>query len=36
MRPNGFWKLYVFDDEEVSRGQFDGGWTIQITARVKR
>jgi len=32
--PNGRWKLYVMDDSEADRGQFAGGWSLRITARV--
>lgn len=35
--PNGTWKLYVVDDTtNASLGQFAGGWTLEIKARVKR
>jgi hypothetical protein len=34
-RPNGTWRLYVVDDGHADTGQFAGGWTLQITARVR-
>lgn len=35
--PNGFWKLFVVDDfPSVDGGQFAGGWSLQIKARVLR
>jgi hypothetical protein len=34
--PNGTWSLYVRDDGAFASGEFAGGWTIQITARVVR
>jgi subtilisin-like proprotein convertase family protein len=36
--PNGSWRLYVMDDgggSTPNTGQFAGGWTLQITARVR-
>lgn len=32
--PNGAWNLFVFDDGSSDCGQFGGGWSIKITARV--
>lgn len=34
--PNGFWKLFVVDDASGDSGQFAGGWSLQIRARVLR
>jgi len=34
--PNGRWKLYVVDDASGDSGQFAGGWSLQIKARVLR
>jgi subtilisin-like proprotein convertase family protein len=34
-RPNGTWRLYVVDDGHADTGQFAGGWSLQITARVR-
>jgi subtilisin-like proprotein convertase family protein len=33
--PRGTWSLYVWDDGHGDRGQFAGGWSLQITARVR-
>ena len=36
-RPNGTWSLYVVDDEaNPDGGQFAGGWTLEIKAKVLR
>jgi hypothetical protein len=32
--PNGVWKLWVVDDGTADVGQFAGGWSIRIKARV--
>jgi subtilisin-like proprotein convertase family protein len=34
--PNGAWKLYVVDDTLGSAGQFAGGWSLTIKAKVRR
>ena len=34
--PNGQWELYVADDLGNFSGSLDGGWTLQITAKVKK
>lgn len=34
--PNGTWSLYVYDDADQDTGQFFGGWSLQIKARVLR
>ena len=34
--PNGAWKLYVMDDTIGADGQFAGGWSMTIKARVRR
>jgi hypothetical protein len=35
--PNGTWNLYVVDDtNNASVGKFQGGWQLEIRARVKR
>jgi hypothetical protein len=34
--PNGTWALYVYDEGRPDPGEFEGGWTIQISARVRR
>ena len=33
--PNGAWKLYVVDDTIGCAGQFAGGWSLTINARVR-
>ena len=34
--PNGVWKLWIVDDVGGATGQFAGGWSITIKARVQR
>lgn len=34
--PNGTWSLYVFDDASSDAGNFAGGWSITIRAKVLR
>jgi hypothetical protein len=34
--PNGTWSLYIDDDVSSVGGSFQGGWLLQITARVPR
>ena len=34
--PNGLWSLYVHDDLGPDGGQFAGGWSLQIKAKVRR
>ncbi len=34
--PNGTWSLYVFDDASSDTGNFAGGWSITIRAKVLR
>jgi hypothetical protein len=36
MNPNGEWQLFVVDDQISSAGFFGDGWTLEITARVKK
>ena len=33
--PNGEWKLFVRDDTNMENGEFAGGWSLQIKARIK-
>jgi subtilisin-like proprotein convertase family protein len=35
-RPNGTWSLYVVDEANPDGGQFAGGWTLEIKAKVLR
>ncbi|CAA9482413.1 MAG: hypothetical protein AVDCRST_MAG05-1370 [uncultured Rubrobacteraceae bacterium] len=35
-KANGRWQLWVADDEDVDRGEFIGGWSVEIKARVLR
>jgi subtilisin-like proprotein convertase family protein len=35
-RPNGTWKLFIVDDKAEEVGEFAGGWTLEIRARVRR
>lgn len=34
--PNGQWQLFVRDDNPGDNGEITGGWSLQITARVKK
>lgn len=34
--PNGQWRLYVRDDDQFSAGMINDGWSLRITAKVKR
>lgn len=34
--PKGGWKLFVTDDASGGTGQFAGGWSLQIKAKVRR
>jgi len=34
--PNGPWRLWVMDDTAAGAGQFAGGWSVTIKARVLR
>jgi hypothetical protein len=36
MNPNGEWQLFVVDDQISNAGFFGDGWTLEITARVKK
>lgn len=31
-QPNGTWRLYIIDDATASAGNFNGGWSLDITA----
>jgi subtilisin-like proprotein convertase family protein len=33
--PNGIWQLFVFDESSPDQGQIAGGWSLEITAKVK-
>ena len=35
INPNGTWRLYVFDDDQVFEGSIAGGWALTIRARVR-
>jgi subtilisin-like proprotein convertase family protein len=35
-QPNGTWQLFVVDDEARDIGEFAGGWTLTIKAKVRR
>jgi hypothetical protein len=34
--PNGQWQLFVFDDDGGELGEIAGGWSLEITAKVKK
>src|SRR5687768_13890946 len=34
-KPDGTWQLFVHDDFTADSGNFAGGWTLEITAKVK-
>jgi hypothetical protein len=34
--PNGQWRLFVIDDRSGDAGFIKGGWSLQLTARIKR
>jgi subtilisin-like proprotein convertase family protein len=34
--PNGEWKLFIRDDDPGDNGEINGGWSLQITAKVKK
>jgi hypothetical protein len=34
--PNGTWRLFVIDDTTNDVGIIDGGWSLEITAKVKK
>lgn len=34
--PNGLWRFFVVNDEGEQDGQFAGGWSVRIKARVNR
>lgn len=34
--PNGKWRFFVFDEITPDSGQFAGGWSVVIKAKVKR
>jgi subtilisin-like proprotein convertase family protein len=36
INPNGQWELYVFDNVGSDSGSISNGWTLQITARVRK
>lgn len=33
--PNGTWQLFVQDDEDLHTGSIAGGWSLEITVKVK-
>ena len=35
-KPNGQWQLFVRDDTNGQNGEISGGWTLEITAKVKK
>lgn len=35
-KPNGQWQLFVRDDTNGQNGDISGGWTLEITAKVKK
>jgi hypothetical protein len=35
-KPDGQWRLFVYDDGAGDVGSFAGGWTLEITAKVKK
>ena len=35
-RAQGTWKLFVVDDDTIGEGQFAGGWSLKIKAKVRR
>lgn len=35
-KPDGTWRLWVYDDNSGGFGYFDGGWSLEITAKVKK
>jgi subtilisin-like proprotein convertase family protein len=34
--PNGEWKLFIRDDDPMENGEISGGWSLEITAKVKK
>jgi subtilisin-like proprotein convertase family protein len=34
--PNGLWQLFVRDDSNMNNGEIAGGWSLEITAKVKK
>jgi hypothetical protein len=36
LNPNGTWSLYVYDDFSGLVGEFAGGWSLKVKAKVKR
>lgn len=36
INPNGQWQLFVRDDTNMDNGQIAGGWSLKITAKVKK
>jgi subtilisin-like proprotein convertase family protein len=34
--PNGAWQLFVRDDNAMENGEITGGWSLEITAKVKK
>jgi hypothetical protein len=34
-QPDGTWRLWVYDDNGGGIGNVDGGWTLEVTAKVK-
>lgn len=35
-KPNGQWQLFVRDDTNGQNGEITGGWSLEITAKVKK
>lgn len=33
---NGAWQLFIVDDSDLSVGFLEGGWALQITAKIKK
>lgn len=36
LNPNGTWQLFVRDDANMDNGEISGGWSLEITAKVKK
>jgi large repetitive protein len=36
INPNGQWQLFVRDDDAMDNGEIAGGWSLEITAKVKK
>jgi subtilisin-like proprotein convertase family protein len=35
INPNGEWRLFILDDDQIDEGSLANGWVLQITARSK-